>query len=115
MNNRLLAIVQNACQPSMRKFPDFNPGDTIKLHIKIKERIQCFQGVVIRRKGDTLANKTFTVRKISNNTPVKRIFPLALPSITKIEVIRKGFVRRAHLTYLYGRLGKAAKIRNKRH
>jgi large subunit ribosomal protein L19 len=98
--------------------PDFAPGDTVKVHVKIKEgekeRIQVFQGVVIsKRKGTT--NATFTVRKVSYGVGVERIFPLHSPIIDKIEVVTKGRVRRAKIYYLRKLRGKAARIREKRY
>lgn len=98
-------------------FPDFAPGDTVKVHVKIregeKERIQAFQGVVIsKRKGMT--NATFTVRKVSYGIGVERIFPLHSPSIDKIEIITKGRVRRAKIYYLRKLRGKAARIKERR-
>ena len=98
--------------------PAFRPGDTVKVHVKIKEgekeRIQVFQGVVIRkRKGNTGA--TFTVRKVSYGIGVERIFPLHSPIIDKIEVITRGRVRRARLYYLRKLRGKAARIKEKRY
>jgi len=97
--------------------PGFKPGDTVKVHAKIregeKERIQVFQGVVIRkRKGNTGA--TFTVRKVSYGIGVERIFPLHSPGIDKIEVITRGKVRRGRLYYLRKLRGKAARIKEKR-
>ena len=97
--------------------PDFKPGDTVKVNFKIqegdKERIQIFEGVVIRRRrGNTRG--TFTVRKISYGIGVERIFPLHSPYIDKIEVVSKGRVRRSRLYYLRGRKGKAARIKEKR-
>ncbi|MDI6798216.1 MAG: 50S ribosomal protein L19 [Desulfatibacillaceae bacterium] len=96
--------------------PDFVPGDTVKVHVRIregeKERIQVFQGVVIaRHKG--AANATFTVRKVSYGVGVERVFPLHSPIIDKIEVVTKGRVRRAKLYYLRKLRGKAARIREK--
>ena len=98
--------------------PAFRPGDTLKVHVKIKEgekeRIQVFQGVAIRkRKGNTGA--TFTVRKVSYGIGVERIFPLHSPLIDKIEVITRGRVRRARLYYLRKLRGKAARIKEKRY
>ena len=98
--------------------PDFAPGDTVKVHVKIKEgekeRIQVFQGVVIsKRKGTT--NATFTVRKVSYGVGVERIFPLHSPIIDKIEVVTKGRVRRAKIYYLRKLRGKAARSREKRY
>ena len=97
--------------------PGFRPGDTIKVHVKIKEgekeRIQVFQGVVIRRRrGNTGA--TFTVRKVSYGIGVERIFPLHSPIIDKIEIMTRGRVRRARLYYLRNLRGKAARIKEKR-
>lgn len=96
-----------------KKFPDFKAGDTITVSYKIiegtKERIQQFQGVVIQRKGTGL-RKTFTVRKISNGVGVERIFPLFSPKIEKIEVDKKGIVRRARIYYLRDIAGKKARI-----
>jgi large subunit ribosomal protein L19 len=97
--------------------PDFRPGDTVKVHVKVVEgtrsRIQVFQGVVIRRHGGGL-RETFTVRKISFGTGVERTFPLHTPIIDRIEVVTRGDVRRAKLYYLRGLRGKKAKIREKR-
>lgn len=94
--------------------PDFKPGDTVKVHVKLVEgdrrRIQVFEGVVISlRKGK--ARSTFTVRKISYGVGVERIFPLHSKNIEKIEVVRRGRVRRAKLFYLRGRVGKKARIK----
>ena len=98
--------------------PNFGPGDTVKVHVKIKEgekeRIQAFQGVVIsKRKGSS--NATFTVRKVSYGIGVERIFPMYSPVIDKIEVITRGRVRRAKIYYLRKLRGKAARIREKRY
>ena len=97
--------------------PVFKTGDTVTVHYKIregnKERIQLYQGVVIQR-NSTGANKTFTVRKISNNIGVERIFPLNSPNIEKIEVNSRGAVRRAKIFYLRGLTGKKARIKAKR-
>ena len=97
--------------------PGFIPGDTVKVHVKIKEgekeRIQAFQGVVIsKRKGTTGA--TFTVRKVSYGIGVERIFPLHSPAIDRVEIITRGRVRRGKLYYLRNLKGKAARIREKR-
>ena len=97
--------------------PDFKAGDTITVHYKIvegaKERIQQFQGVVIQRKGSG-STATFTVRKISNNVGVERIFPIASPFIDKIDVNKRGQVNRARIYYLRGLRGKSARITEKR-
>lgn len=97
--------------------PEFSPGDTIKVHVRIREggreRIQIFQGVVISRRGGGL-RESFTVRKISFGVGVERTFPLHAPLIAKIEVVTKGDVRRAKLYYLRDRVGKAAKVKEKR-
>ena len=97
--------------------PAFNPGDTLKVHVKVTEgnrsRIQVFQGVVIRRQGGGL-RETFTVRKVSYGVGVERTFPVHSPSIDKIEAVTRGKVRRAKLYYLRELRGKAAKIKEKR-
>jgi large subunit ribosomal protein L19 len=97
--------------------PDFGPGDTLKVHVRVvegnRERVQVFQGVVIRRKGSG-ARETFTVRKISFGVGVERTFPVHSPIIARIEVVSRGDVRRAKLYYLRERVGKAAKIRERR-
>ncbi len=96
--------------------PEFQPGDTVNIHYRVregeKERVQLFEGVVIGRKGRG-ANQTFTVRKISNNVGVERIFPLSSPFIAKIDVKKRGKVRRAKLYYLRALRGKAARLREK--
>ena len=97
--------------------PDFAAGDTVKVHVKIregeKERIQVFQGVVISRKKGT-TNATFTVRKVSYGIGVERIFPLHSPALDKIEVVTRGRVRRAKIYYLRKLRGKAARIKERR-
>jgi large subunit ribosomal protein L19 len=110
----------NALEREQVRFdlPYFKPGDTVKVHVKIvegeKERIQVFQGVVIRkRKGTT--NATFTVRKVSYGIGVERIFPTNSPSIQAVEIVTKGRVRRSRLYYLRKRRGKAARIKEKRY
>ena len=117
------------CRPAMNKtdlvdapylrtdLPEFRPGDTVKVHVRVveagRERIQVFQGVVIRRQGGGL-QETFTVRKISFGVGVERTFPLHSPSIGKLEVVSRGHVRRAKLYYLRERRGKKARIRERR-
>lgn len=110
-------ILTTAVASQMRTdLPDFNPGDTISVYLKIiegdKERIQVFTGVCIKIKGSGI-NKTFTVRKISNGVGVERIFPLHSPRIDKIEMVKVGHVRRAKLYYLRNLQGKAARIKEK--
>ena len=103
-------------QTQVKEVIDFKPGDTINVHYRVregdKERIQQYEGVVINKRGSG-ANKTFTVRKISSNVGVERIFPLYSPSIAKIEVKKRGKVRRAKLFYLRELRGKAARIKEK--
>jgi large subunit ribosomal protein L19 len=97
--------------------PPFSPGDNVKVHVRVleggRERIQVFEGVVIARSGGGL-RETFTVRKISFGVGVERIFPLHAPIISKVEVTRKGKVRRAKLYYLRDRVGRSARIKEKR-
>jgi large subunit ribosomal protein L19 len=97
--------------------PEFRAGDTVRVHVRVvegdKERIQVFQGVVIGRRGGG-TRETFTVRKISGGIGVERIFPLHSPSLNRIEVIRRGKVRRAKLYYLRALRGKAARIEERR-
>jgi large subunit ribosomal protein L19 len=97
--------------------PEFAPGDTVKVHVRVvegnRERVQVFQGVVIRRQGGGI-RETFSVRKISFGVGVERTFPVHSPIIGKIEVVTRGDVRRAKLYYLRGRVGKAAKVKEKR-
>ena len=96
-----------------KSLPDFSPGDTVKVHLRVvegqRERIQIFEGVVIARNGGGI-NASFTVRKLSYGEGVERVFPLHSPRIEKIEVVRRGKVRRAKLYYLRGRTGKRARI-----
>ena len=103
-------------QQIKQDLPEFNVGDNVKVHYRIKEgnreRIQVFQGDVIRRQGASV-RETFTVRKISFSIGVERTFPVHSPKIEKIEVTRRGDVRRAKLYYLRNKVGKAAKIKEK--
>jgi len=113
--NKLVADITAA---SLRTdVPDFRPGDSVKVHVRVIEgnrsRIQVFAGAVIDRTGSGIA-ESFTVRKVSFGTGVERTFPLHSPIIEKIEVERRGDVRRAKLYYLRGLRGKAAKIKEKR-
>tara|TARA_B100001142_G_C14293183_1_gene639796 strand:+ start:384 stop:791 length:408 start_codon:yes stop_codon:yes gene_type:complete len=100
-----------------RDVPEFNAGDTMKVHLKVvegtRERIQIFEGLCIAKSNRSL-NSTFTVRKISNGEGVERVFPVYSPLISKLEVVRRGDVRRAKLYYLRGRSGKKARIAEKR-
>ena len=97
--------------------PDFRPGDTIKVHVRVvegnRERVQVFQGVVIRRQGGGI-RETFTVRKVSFGVGVERTFPVHSPILSKIEVVTRGDVRRAKLYYLRELRGKKAKIKERR-
>ena len=97
--------------------PDFGPGDTVKVNVRVvegnRERIQTFQGVVIRRRGGG-ARETFTVRKVSFGVGVERTFPLHSPSVASVEVVSRGAVRRSKLYYLRDRVGRAARIKEKR-
>ena len=97
--------------------PDFASGDEVKVHVKVvegnKERVQIFQGNVIGRQGSGVG-ETYTVRKLSYGVGVERTFPVHTPSVVKVEVVKRGDVRRAKLYYLRDRVGKAAKIREKR-
>ena len=99
-----------------REIPEFGPGDTLKINVKVvegsRERVQAFEGVCIGRSNRCI-NSSFTVRKISYGEGVERIFPLYSPKIQAIEVVRRGDVRRAKLYYLRGRTGKAARIAEK--
>jgi large subunit ribosomal protein L19 len=100
-----------------RQAPEFRSGDTIRVHVRVKEgdkeRIQVFQGVVIGRRGSG-TRETFIVRKMSGSVGVERIFPIHSPSVDKIEVVRRGKVRRAKLYYLRALRGKAARIEERR-
>jgi large subunit ribosomal protein L19 len=97
--------------------PDFAPGDNLKVHVRVvegnKERVQIFQGHVIRRQGSGV-RETYTVRKVSQGVGVERTFPVHSPIVAKVEVVTRGDVRRAKLYYLRDRVGKAAKIKEKR-
>ncbi len=117
MSNELIKLVEQEDSARRANLPEFNSGDTVNVHVKIKEgnkeRIQQFQGVVIQRKNQSTNGETFTVRKVSGGVGVERIFPFLSPSIEKIEVIRKGKVRRSRLFYLRSAVGKKAKIKEK--
>jgi len=124
----LIREVESAyMQRDPKRFPDFRPGDTVRVHVRITEmkydqkqrkmversRIQPFEGVVIRKRGSGLG-ATFTVRKITQGIGIERIFPLYSPYIEKIEVRRRGKVRRARLYYLRDRIGKKARVKERR-
>ncbi|HIX29142.1 MAG TPA: 50S ribosomal protein L19 [Candidatus Blautia stercoravium] len=108
-------IIKNIETAQMKaEAPEFNVGDTVRVHGKIKEgnreRIQIFEGVVLKRQGGS-NRETFTVRKTSNGIGVEKTWPLHSPNVEKVEVIRRGKVRRAKLNYLRQRVGKAAKVK----
>ena len=109
------ALIKNVQEKYLKKnIPDFRPGDTVRVYQKVKEgdkeRIQAFEGVVIRKRG-TGTDATFTVRKVSYGVGIERTYPLHSPIIEKIEVVRFGKVRKARLYYLRERLGKDARIK----
>jgi len=113
-----MEVIKNLEREMMRMdLPNFIPGDTVKVHVKIKEgekeRIQAFQGVVISKRKGT-SNATFTVRKVSYGVGVERVFPLHSPVIDKIEVVTRGRVRRSKIYYLRKLRGKAARIKERR-
>jgi large subunit ribosomal protein L19 len=115
MSDLIKQIEQELAPEIKNVHPSFKAGDTVNVHVRIKEgnkeRVQVFQGTVIQRKNYGTNGETFTVRKISNGIGVERIFPILSPSIEKIEVLRKGKVRRAKLYYLRNKHGKAARIK----
>jgi large subunit ribosomal protein L19 len=113
-----MEIIKNIEREQIRMdLPDFAPGDTVTVHVKIregnKERLQAFQGVVISKKRNS-PNASFTVRKVSYGVGVERVFPMNSPIIDRVEVITRGRVRRAKIYYLRKLRGKAARIREKR-
>jgi large subunit ribosomal protein L19 len=110
-------IVAKVQESQLRKdLPAFRPGDTVRVNVRLKEgegekeRVQAFEGVVMKRRGELL-NETFTVRRVSFGIGVERIFPMHSPMISSVEVVRQGRVRRAKLNYLRSRKGKAARIK----
>ncbi len=115
--SELIKLVEAEYQENRQNFPNFQSGDTVNVHVKIKEgnkeRVQQFQGTVIQRKHPNTNGETFTVRKVSSGISVERIFPLLSPNLDKVEIVRKGRVRRARLYYLRSRKGKAARIKEK--
>ncbi len=112
-----MKLVEEESKATRESMPDFGPGDTVNVHYKIKEgnkeRIQQFQGTVIQRKNKNTNGETFTVRKVSSGVSVERIFPILTPNIDKLEVIRRGKVRRAKIYYLRALKGKQARIKEK--
>lgn len=116
--SELIKFIEKECATDAPELPKFGPGDTVNVHLRIKEgekeRIQQFQGTVIQIRNKGGNGATFTVRKISNGVGVERIIPMISPNIAKIEVLRRGKVRRARLFYLRGKAGKAAKVKEKR-
>ncbi|HNZ50007.1 MAG TPA: 50S ribosomal protein L19 [Bacilli bacterium] len=115
MSQQLIADITSAYMKN--DIPEFRPGDTVKVHVKIKEgnreRIQMFEGLVIKRRGGGIS-ETFTVRKNSYGVGVERTFPVHTPNIAKIEVLRKGLVRRAKLNYIRTLSAKAARIKERK-
>ena len=111
MNSEIIKEIENE---ALKEVNEFNVGDTVKVYGKIKEgnreRIQIFEGTVLKRQG-TGARETFTVRKSSNGVGVEKTWPVYSPLVEKVEVVRKGKVRRAKLNYLRERVGKAAKVK----
>lgn len=118
MRNKLIQMVEASNAEARAKFPQFRAGDTINVRVRIKEgdkeRIQQYQGVVIQRKNPNTNGESFTVRKVSNGVGVERIFPLLSPNVEGVDMVRRGKVRRARLYYLRGRMGKAARIKERR-
>lgn len=112
--SNIIAEIENAQME--RKLPDFGPGDTVAVHVKVKEgereRLQVFEGVVIARRNRGF-NSSFTVRKISYGEGVERVFPVYSPIVAQVDVKRRGAVRRAKLYYLRERSGKSARIKEK--
>jgi len=113
--NALDLIAQDCLK---KELPDVQIGDTIKVHVKIKEgereRIQLFEGTVIAKQHGGIA-ETFTVRRVAHGVGVERVFPIHSPTVDKVEIVRKGRVRRSKLYYLRDRVGKAAKVKEARH
>lgn len=114
MSKLIELITQNQLRSDI---PEFRPGDTVRVHAKVvegtRERIQLFEGVVIKRRGAGIS-ETYTVRKVSNGVGVERTFPIHTPRVAKIEVVRHGKVRRAKLYYLRALSGKSARIAERR-
>ncbi|WP_366921636.1 50S ribosomal protein L19 [Metallumcola ferriviriculae] len=110
-------LIKTIEQSQLKQVPGFQPGDTMRVHVKVvegtRERIQVFEGTVIKRRGEGL-RETFTVRRVSYGVGVERTFPVHSPRIAKLEIVRRGRVRRAKLYYLRDRVGKSARIKEKR-
>jgi large subunit ribosomal protein L19 len=113
--SELIKLIETENAARRADHPEFKSGDTINVHVKIregnKERIQVFTGTVIQRRNNGGNGETFTVRKVSNGIGVERIFPILSPNIDKIDLVRRGKVRRARIFYLRGKQGKAARIK----
>jgi large subunit ribosomal protein L19 len=110
-------VLRNVEAPHIKtRIPDFGPGDTVRIAVRVVEgdkvRSQLFQGVVVAR-AHSGARESFTVRKVSDGVAVERVFPLHSPNVTEIEVVRHGRVRRAKLTYMRGRKGRSARIKER--
>ena len=115
VGNLIMNALEQISSKSMKaEMPEFNVGDTVKVHVRITEgknsRIQVFEGTVIAKKHGGIS-ETFTVRRVAHGVGIERVFPIHAPSVEKVEVVRKGVVRRAKLYYLRGRVGKAAKVK----
>ncbi|MCU0429512.1 MAG: 50S ribosomal protein L19 [Cytophagaceae bacterium] len=118
--NQLIKLVEADFNAKRKDIPAFHAGDTVNVHVKIKEgnkeRVQNFQGVVIQRRNQNTNGETFTVRKVSGGVGVERIFPVLSPSVEKVELVRRGSVRRARLFYIRDKKGKGARIKeDKKH
>ncbi|TAE76348.1 MAG: 50S ribosomal protein L19 [Bacteroidetes bacterium] len=118
MNALIKKLVESENSTIRAKYPDFKSGDTINVHVTIregnKERVQQFKGIVIQRKNRNTNGETFTVRKVSNGVGVERVFPILSPNIATIELVKQGFVRRARIYYMRGKMGKAARVKDKK-
>ncbi|MDD5947853.1 MAG: 50S ribosomal protein L19 [Oscillospiraceae bacterium] len=112
------ALEQISKSSMKENVPELNIGDTVKVHVRIKEgdksRIQVFEGTIIAKKHGGI-NETFTVRRVAHGCGIERVFPVHSPSVDKVEIVRKGVVRRAKLYYLRGRVGTAAKVKAQVH
>ncbi len=112
------ALEQISKSSMKENVPELNIGDTVKVHVRIKEgdksRIQIFEGTIIAKKHGGI-NETFTVRRVAHGCGIERVFPVHSPAVDKVEIVRKGVVRRAKLYYLRGRVGKAAKVKAQVH